>query len=71
VPTKQTAAGDAECARLSRDVRRRTVKAVKHLNAAELEAGLKDILQSPEDSGIVKMIVRRPKVGQRKVRKVS
>jgi hypothetical protein len=43
------------------------VKAVKHLNAAELEAGLEDILQSPKDNGIVKMIVRRPEVGQREV----
>ena len=67
VPAKQTAAGDAESARLRRDVRRRTVKAVKHLNAAELEAGLEHILQSPEDNGIVKMIVRRPEVGQREV----
>ncbi len=67
VPTKQTAEGDVEPAHLSRDVRRRTVKAVKHLNAAELEAGLEDILQSPDDNGIVKMIVRRPKVGQREV----
>jgi hypothetical protein len=43
------------------------VKAMKHLNAAELEAGLENILQSPEDNGNVKMIVCRPEVDQRKV----
>lgn len=67
VPAKQTTAGDAEPARRSRDLRRQTVKAVKHLNAAELEAGLEDILQSPEENGVVKLIVRRPEAGQREV----
>ena len=43
------------------------VKAMKHLSAAELEAGLENILQSPEDNGNVKMIVCRPEVDQRKV----
>ena len=43
------------------------MKAMKHLNAAELEAGLENILQSPEDNGNVKMIVCRPEVDQRKV----
>ena len=33
---------------------------VKHLEAEELEAGLEEILQSPKDYGVVKMIVRRP-----------
>ena len=40
---------------------------VKHLEADELEAGLEDILQSPKDHGVVKMIVRRPDVDHREV----
>ena len=40
---------------------------VKHLEAEELEAGLEDILQSPKDHGVVKMIARRPDVDHREV----
>lgn len=40
---------------------------MKHLNAEELEAGLGEILQSPTDTGAVKMIVRRPDVDEREV----
>ena len=40
---------------------------VKHLEAEELEAGLKNILQSPKDHGVLKLIVRRPDVDQREV----
>jgi hypothetical protein len=40
---------------------------VKHLEAEELEAGLDDILQSPKDHGVVKMIVRRPDVDHREM----
>ena len=37
------------------------------LEADALEAGLPEILASPEDEGVVKMIVRRPGVGEREV----
>ncbi|MDE2915008.1 MAG: hypothetical protein OXL68_19060 [Paracoccaceae bacterium] len=37
------------------------------LDADELEAGLPKILASPKDSGIVRMIVRRPSDGEREV----
>ena len=40
---------------------------VKHLEAEELEAGLEDILESPKDNGVLKLIVRRPEVDQREV----
>lgn len=40
---------------------------VTHRGAAELEAGLDDILQSPKDAGDVKLIVRRPAVNQREI----
>ena len=36
-----------------------------HLSLTELEAGLEDICQSPKDSGLLKMIVRRPQDDQR------
>lgn len=39
----------------------------RHLNAEQLEAGLDHILNSPRESGVVKMIVRRPDVDQREV----
>ena len=39
----------------------------RELDADALEAGLPEILASPEDEGVVKMIVRRPGVGQREV----
>lgn len=38
---------------------------VHHLGLEELEAGLTDIRQSPEDHGIVQMIVRRPRTQTR------
>jgi hypothetical protein len=38
---------------------------VKHLTAAELEAGLGAIRQSPKNDGPLKMIVRRPRIGER------
>lgn len=40
---------------------------MRHLTKQELEAGLEDILQSPKDKGILKMIVRRPETEQREV----
>ncbi|MEK7856018.1 MAG: MOSC domain-containing protein [Acidobacteriota bacterium] len=39
----------------------------KHLSAAELDAGISDVLNSPADSGVLTMIVRRPKVNKREV----
>ena len=40
---------------------------MKHLTMAELEAGLAEIRRSPKDGGILELIVRRPKVGEREV----
>lgn len=43
------------------------VVAVKHLTMEELEAGLDEIRQSPGDEGVLKLIVRRPDIGEREV----
>jgi len=40
---------------------------VKHLTMAELVAGLDDIRQAPKDEGALRLIVRRPRVGQREI----
>ena len=40
---------------------------MKHLTMAELEAGLAEIRRSPKDEGVLELIVRRPKVGEREV----
>jgi hypothetical protein len=40
---------------------------VRHLTTSELEAGLDEINASPTDDGVLKMIVRRPAVGQRDI----
>jgi hypothetical protein len=40
---------------------------VRHLTSEELEAGLDEIRRSPDDSGVVKLIVRRPRVNAREV----
>ena len=40
---------------------------MKHLNSEELQAGLEEILRSPKDNGLVKMIVRRPDIDQREL----
>ena len=40
---------------------------VRHMTWDEIEAGLDAIRQSPKDEGILEMIVRRPKVGEREV----
>ena len=37
----------------------------RHLEAAELQAGLARILDAPKDVGVLEMIVRRPRSGQR------
>jgi hypothetical protein len=41
--------------------------AIKHLSRAELEAGLAHIQQSPQDGGVLEMIVRRPSSDEREV----
>lgn len=41
--------------------------AIKHLTMEELEAGLDNIRQSPATEGALKLIVRRPAVGEREV----
>jgi hypothetical protein len=40
---------------------------VRHLTMSELEAGLEEINRSPTNDGVLKMIVRRPQVGQREI----
>ncbi|MEM7165751.1 MAG: MOSC domain-containing protein [Planctomycetota bacterium] len=40
---------------------------VRHLAAAELEAGLDHIRQAPQDRGALELIVRRPADGEREV----
>ena len=40
---------------------------MEHLTSTELEAGLRRIRQSPSDEGVVRLIVRRPRVGDREV----
>ena len=40
---------------------------MKHLSTSELEAGLGEIARSPNDNGLVEMIVRRPEVGEREI----
>jgi hypothetical protein len=40
---------------------------VKHLTTSELEAGLESIRQAPKDEGVLRLIVRRPKSGEREV----
>jgi hypothetical protein len=41
--------------------------AVRHLTTSELEAGLDEVVRSPKDGGTLKMIVRRPQVGEREI----
>jgi hypothetical protein len=41
--------------------------ATRHLTASELESGLEEIGRSPEQGGVLEMIVRRPRVGEREV----
>ncbi len=40
---------------------------MKHLTMTELEAGLDHIRQSPNDEGVLELIVRRPRVDEREV----
>lgn len=43
----------------------------RHLSLVELEAALDDIRQAPRDTGVVRMIVRRPRVEDREVLEVA
>ncbi|HKO42006.1 MAG TPA: hypothetical protein VJU84_01845 [Pyrinomonadaceae bacterium] len=43
------------------------VAAENHLSMEELESGLDEIRDSPTDEGVLELIVRRPKVGEREV----
>jgi len=45
----------------------RNLDDVRHLTAAELEAGLAHVMGSPKDAGRLDLIVRRPAVGEREV----
>jgi hypothetical protein len=40
---------------------------LRHLTTEELHAGLDGIRQSPKDEGVLELIVRRPRVGDREV----
>jgi len=40
---------------------------LRHLTAEELHAGLDEIRRSPKDEGVLELIVRRPRVGEREV----
>ncbi len=40
---------------------------VKHLTMGELEAGLDDIRRSPQDVGVLQLIVRRPQTDEREI----
>jgi hypothetical protein len=46
---------------------RQLVIAIRHLTTAELEAGLDEIRQSPRDEGVLRLIVRRPRIEEREV----
>ena len=40
---------------------------VKHLSTEELQAGLEEIRRAPKDEGVLELIVRRPRKGEREV----
>lgn len=40
---------------------------MRHLTTVELEAGLDEIRRSPQDEGVLNLIVRRPRVDEREV----
>jgi hypothetical protein len=43
------------------------VSVIKHLTMEELEAGLDEIRRAPRDEGVLKLIVRRPRIEEREV----
>lgn len=40
---------------------------VRHLSRSELQAGMEEILRSPADGGVLRLIVRRPRANEREV----
>lgn len=42
-----------------------TDTAVRHLTTEELEAGLDEIRQAPKDNGVLRLLLRRPAIGER------
>lgn len=44
---------------------------MKYLTTAELEAGLEEIRQSPQNNGVLRLIVRRPNINEREVLKTG
>jgi len=44
-----------------------TMTDTPHLTMEELEAGLEKICQSPKDNGVLKLLVRRPREGDREI----
>ncbi|MEZ4867164.1 MAG: hypothetical protein R3C14_37920 [Caldilineaceae bacterium] len=47
------------------------MESVKQLTTAELEAGLDQVRQSPQDGGALELIVRRPQTGEREILQVG
>lgn len=43
------------------------IDTVRHLTMQELEAGLNEIRQAPKDSGVLQLIVRRPRTDEREI----
>ena len=43
------------------------INEIKQLTMVELEEGMETIRQSPKDQGVLKMIVRRPRVDEREI----
>lgn len=57
----KTNAGSKECRK------KPGLSSVKHLTMAELEAGLDEIRKAPKDEGVLRLIVRRPRIEEREV----
>ena len=51
--------------RAQKDPRREIMATPVHLTMEELEAGLDEIRASPKQEGVLKLIVRRPRIGER------
>ena len=43
------------------------MKGINHVALADLQAGLASIRQSPKETGVLQLIVRRPKIGAREI----
>jgi MOSC domain-containing protein YiiM len=44
-------------------------RVVTHVTTEQLEAGLDEIRRAPKDAGVLEMIVRRPRIGEREILK--